>query len=167
MGHRLITCIYSLLLHSSKNQEDSRVLLCSRHVCVSSLQVLLPSTQSKVMWLRDSCIGIVISGVNWSSTLYVGNVMGLWPDQLVPHHKWMNEFISVMQTDEMRESNCYTLLQLDGSKHHNDSQTVFFKLLLTSLWQIFTFYFMFFLCFMVLYHVAYLTSSFWVISILM
>lgn len=95
------------------------VPLSAWHVLPMSARVLsrdsCPLLLSKVLWLRDRCIGIVASAA--SSVRWRCDGVVTRPGCLTPL-KWMNGPVPATQTDEMRESGCYTSLPLDGSKRH-------------------------------------------------
>lgn len=97
------------------------VLLSAWHVLLMSAQVLSrvscpivqsPVVEGQVRWhCRFSCEAFFLS-VRWRCDGVVTR-----PGCLTPL-KWMNGLFPVTQTDERRESSCYTLVPLDGSKHH-------------------------------------------------
>lgn len=112
-----IHCVYiSLYNHgavaSSKVLGSSEWLACSPHVHMGPLQVLLSSSivQCPAFERQVRCEPFFLS-VRWQYDEVATRQGCSTPP------KWVNGLASVTQT-ETRGSSCYTLVRLDGSKHH-------------------------------------------------
>lgn len=101
--------------------------------------VSCPLLLSKVQWLRDRCVGIIASAAKRSSSLYVGNVLGLWRVQVVSRlwSGWMDSFL---YRDERKQLLHINATRWQQTPHNNSPTIVFCFSFLTAHDKLFTFY---------------------------